>query len=295
MSLFLSKAGQAEIIRSAQKDNQFIDEIYLTVSELLRRYSQNLWIKFDTHIKTLTNIFYYSFHSILGIQTLGEEYTGVIQIDQNYKSLPSRLLQVICYVLEFAGESALRRAISVIKVNVQKNNDLLPNAKRVIIRFFETLLDFIPFIQSIHRGLFYLNGNKYHISKRFTGINYVLVRYWLKQDHSVYGYKILGIITLIQAFMSITFYLKRQFEKNQENTRNCNLVDSQNTTDEVIRSGSGKICVLCMDVRTNASAIRCGHIFCYDCIMDWIETKNECPICREPTKPSNVMFLMNYE
>lgn len=93
MSLYLSKAGQAEIIRSAQKDSQFIDEIHLHLSELFRRFDNRLWIKYDGLLKILLQIFYYSFHAVHGIQTIGEEYTGIIQIDSNYRTLPGRLVR----------------------------------------------------------------------------------------------------------------------------------------------------------------------------------------------------------
>lgn len=92
MSLYLSKAGQAEIIRSIQKDNQFIDEIHLSLSELFRRFDNRLWLKYDFGLKTLLQIFYYSFHALHGIQTIGEEYTGIIQIDSNYRTLPNKLV-----------------------------------------------------------------------------------------------------------------------------------------------------------------------------------------------------------
>lgn len=95
MSLYLSKAGQAEIIRSAQKDAQFVDEIHLTLSELFRRYNQSSWIKLDQKLKTLVQIFYYSYHAVAGIQTLGEEYTGILQTDADYRGLPNRLVNKI--------------------------------------------------------------------------------------------------------------------------------------------------------------------------------------------------------
>lgn len=90
MSLYLSKAGQAEIIRSAQKDDQYITQIHSEVAELCRRYDNRLWIKYDKLLKIAVQVFYYSFHAIGGIQTIGEEYTGIIQIDSKYTSLPSR-------------------------------------------------------------------------------------------------------------------------------------------------------------------------------------------------------------
>lgn len=196
----------------------------------------------------------------------------------------------MCVTLEFAGEMAVKRAVVAIQKEVQRNNDLLPRAKVVINKFLDTLVDFIPFIQTVHRGLFYLYGNKYQLSKRLTGINYVLVRYWLKQDHSVFGYKLLGVITLLQAFISVTLYLRTRFAKAPSRQRSDTI-----TRGSGIQSRSGKICVLCMDVRTNVSAIRCGHMFCYYCILDWLKTKNECPVCRDPAKPSNVVFLVNYQ
>lgn len=196
----------------------------------------------------------------------------------------------MCVVLEFAGEFAIKKAVTVINKEIRASNDLLPRAKIVLTKFFDTLVNIIPFIQTVHRGLFYLNGNKYQLSKRMTGINYVLVRYWLKQDHSVFGYKVLGAITLLQAFISISLYVRTHFTKSvtSQLTENVNKGPG-------IKSRSGKICVLCMDVRTNVSVIRCGHLFCYDCILNWLKTKNECPVCRDPAKPSNVVFLRNYQ
>lgn len=196
---------------------------------------------------------------------------------------------MLCVTLEFAGESAIKKASSVIKKEIRTNNELLPRAKIVLNQFLDTLIDFIPFIQAVHRGLFYFYGNKYQLSKRMTGINYVLVRYWLKQDHSVFGYKILGAITLLQAFISITIYLRQKFTKVKTKQKVYEKLGPG------IKSKSGKICVLCMDVRSDASVIRCGHVFCYDCILNWLKTKNECPVCRDPAKPSNVVFLRNYQ
>lgn len=92
MSLYLSKAGQAEIIRSCQKDHQYIGQVYAEVTELFRRYDNRLWIKYDELLKIVLKVTYYSFHAICGIQTVGEEYTGIIQINSSFTSLPSRLV-----------------------------------------------------------------------------------------------------------------------------------------------------------------------------------------------------------
>lgn len=120
----------------------------------------------------------------------------------------------------------------------------------------------------------------------------VLVRYWLKQDHSVTGYRFLGAITLLQAFISLLIYIRKQFLSTKENTKTL-YSRSKSTIGKP--STSSEICILCMDNRKDVSAIPCGHIFCWECILEWLTTKNECPICREPSKPSNVVYLFNYQ
>ena len=43
------------------------------------------------------------------------------------------------------------------------------------------------------------------------------------------------------------------------------------------------ICCICCEVFTNPQRTKCGHIFCLDCITDWLELdKRTCVTCREP-------------
>ena len=40
-------------------------------------------------------------------------------------------------------------------------------------------------------------------------------------------------------------------------------------------------CVICMEPLLNSYRLQlCGHIFHYKCMYQWIQTKEECPICR---------------
>lgn len=54
-------------------------------------------------------------------------------------------------------------------------------------------------------------------------------------------------------------------------------------------------CTICRTDMKNALAQHCGHVFCSDCIKDWLEKKDTCPICsallRLPNLPEIIQML----
>ena len=44
-------------------------------------------------------------------------------------------------------------------------------------------------------------------------------------------------------------------------------------------------CVICMSELLNCRKLApCGHLFHYKCLFEWVQTKQECPVCRSPIK-----------
>jgi len=41
-------------------------------------------------------------------------------------------------------------------------------------------------------------------------------------------------------------------------------------------------CPICLNNLKNPAHLPCGHAFHSDCILNWIENKKSCPICRLP-------------
>lgn len=41
-----------------------------------------------------------------------------------------------------------------------------------------------------------------------------------------------------------------------------------------------KTCIICFNFYKNPTKIFCDHTFCYECILNWSEQSNKCPICR---------------
>jgi peroxin-10 len=47
-----------------------------------------------------------------------------------------------------------------------------------------------------------------------------------------------------------------------------------------MESGQQRKCTLCLEHLKDPSVTTCGHVFCWDCISEWLTERAECPLCR---------------
>jgi hypothetical protein len=45
-------------------------------------------------------------------------------------------------------------------------------------------------------------------------------------------------------------------------------------------------CAICLDLLIGSRQAICGHIFCSQCISEWLLRKEICPVCRQKIKKS---------
>jgi peroxin-10 len=55
--------------------------------------------------------------------------------------------------------------------------------------------------------------------------------------------------------------------------------------------GQNRKCTLCLEGLKDPSVTQCGHIFCWECIGDWVREKPECPLCRREAMVQHILPL----
>jgi len=175
--------------------------------------------------------------------------------------------------------------------------------------------DFIQLAIRTNLMLFYFEGLYYHLPKRAAGIRYVFIGKPMNQRPR---YQILGIFLLIQLCILGAERLRRSnissiaSSINQISSgsyasstgRGIPVLDEDGHIISDIRGGkaadaashsevsSGKSkCTLCLSTRQNPTATTCGHVFCWNCIMEWCNEKPECPLCRTPITHSSLICI----
>lgn len=52
-----------------------------------------------------------------------------------------------------------------------------------------------------------------------------------------------------------------------------------------------RTCTLCLEGLKDPAATQCGHVFCWQCIGDWVREKPECPLCRREAMVQHILPL----
>ncbi|KFA71913.1 hypothetical protein S40288_08747 [Stachybotrys chartarum IBT 40288] len=58
-----------------------------------------------------------------------------------------------------------------------------------------------------------------------------------------------------------------------------------------IKGKQQRKCTLCLEELKDPAATQCGHVFCWECIGDWVSEKPECPLCRRAAMVQHILPL----
>ncbi|KAF9159230.1 peroxisome biogenesis factor 10 [Actinomortierella ambigua] len=238
-NLSLPSASQPDIIRANQKDAYYQEILKTQVKDAIGSRFQH---QYQTEINVFSDLCYYSLTTLLGMQTLGEEYCDIMQISNTTKTFPTlarRSALVFWHVLMpylySKGSQELRRRTRPQPQHQQRrfgqthldaalhDQGAKPATPAWRQKLKKTIHDWLPSVQtflkthghSAHLAIFYFFGAYYSLSKRVTGIRYIFNRK-LSPGEERSGYEVLGVLIVIQLAIQLVQWRRQTVAATQE-------------------------------------------------------------------------------
>ena len=171
---------------------------------LLEIYGPRFCLKWLREFEVAADVVYFGLTTLSGGQTLGEEYVNIVLTVAGLPITPSIVSRIMMVLMQCMLPYAIDKIASRIEKSVDNQTfGLTRTGKEHIKKLIVTIRHVLILTHRCNLALFYINGIYYHLSKRFTSIQYVLTRKSSVGEHSGSSYRLLGWLCVIQPIDSL--------------------------------------------------------------------------------------------
>ncbi|PAA87604.1 hypothetical protein BOX15_Mlig002330g2 [Macrostomum lignano] len=306
--------SHAELVRAYRMDELWISRIAEHLDRLalavlgLERYTA-CRSGLSAFGQVASKALYYGASTAQCLQTLGEEYVNLVQVDRSRRRLPGSRARLFLILLQCLFPDLLLWLLRRVEHRCRSDLTLSEPIQRRRLALLSRLSALATSAYELNSALFYINGSYYQLSKRVLGINYLRSRPGLGHVTEAL-YRLIGWLSLarlagraVNQMRSLASALAAAGAAAPTAEPSDNPTDSMSlqekpTFEAEANNNNGRlnrICPLCCDRVLEASAIAlCGHVFCWACIVRCLQLTGRCPLCRLECQPNRVVHLANY-
>lgn len=286
------------MLRAAQKDSSYLASLEGRVSRLLLGgLGPRAWAGAREWIGPLTRCCYYSLTTLQSCQTLGEEYTGVVQVHRGSLRLPSSLARVSLVMLQTLAPTLLNLALRMLEKRLQDPSlSLSREMQGRLVRLVAALRKALGVLEKINTCAFYFQGAYYHLSKRLTGVGYVKVATEGEQDSTRPVFRLLGLVSGLHLVLSLVQSLNQTIAGGgvPEDLLQLDQGQGEEGGGWVAPRERCSLCLAKLGSRGLTTATPCGHLYCWSCILEALQSSGQCPVCRKIVLPHRLVPCRNY-
>uniref|UniRef100_A0A915CRR3 Elongator complex protein 4 n=1 Tax=Ditylenchus dipsaci TaxID=166011 RepID=A0A915CRR3_9BILA len=252
MNFYLAELS--EIISSQRRDDEQIQLISEHLSSLTKfSLGDRAWIQCSRYLPNISKFLYYSFTNLLGLQTIGEEYLGLIQVSNQTspKAVPF-INRAVFILLESFGDIFMRKIVQRLH-QVQLKKDANEKVTKVLM----ILLPLLENSTRLHQAIFFALHSKYYtIPKRLTSISYLSLRPQANMVARLFTF--IGFSVLAQCLQPIILKIVNEV-KNQSRHQFSQKIQTAKIYAEKALKGE-HLCSVCL-TRKLPVCIPCGIYF----------------------------------
>ena len=309
-------------MRAHQKDAYFESSYRSQLQDLIQMIKGQRFINaHPEEITVLAKAIYLALTTLIGARTLGEEYVDLIYVNRSGKKLP-KLLPRLGFVVAYALIPYLiNKTIKYAQLKKEKSLEDGKKQDSWLMKFLSSYTDVLDTLLNLHIAVFYFKGEFYSLSKRLFGLRYAFGHHKEPEKMQRGNYSLLGALMIIQiavkSLMNLKEYSDEYLNKEEPNKEKSALNEKSDTKVTSITQLSqlsdnfdpkylidlsdesqlpylqneSRNCMLCLSSMVTPSAANCGHLYCWDCIVDWIRENPECPLCRQQCLEQHLLPL----